>query len=297
MYIIEKLFVCKQWFIAYRKRQSFNMPLSMDGFIIIRPPAGRFYADPFILDHEGKSYIFFEDYLFKTRKGIISCIEINGQGEFSKPRAVLERNYHLAYPFLVTFGQKIYMIPDTSANNTIEIYEAVDFPYQWRPKQVLLSGLRASDSTLFEYNDKWWLFTNVMSSFEQTGKGQLHVFFADSLFAKWHPHPCNPVNCDAKTARPAGNIFMHEGKIIRPAQDCEVKYGAALIVNEIICLTETDYLERLVSRNEPDWTENNLGLHTYNFSLQWEVIDGLNNMTDILKPIRWLVSIGYRLRF
>ncbi|MBP2664588.1 MAG: glycosyl transferase group 1 family protein, partial [Firmicutes bacterium] len=209
----EKLFIFKQWFIAFRKKQPFFVPFAMNGFQIIRPPAGRFFADPFIIENEGKNYIFFEDYRLRTRKGVISCIEIDEQGNCSEPQTILEKEYHLAYPFLLKTEQGIFMIPDTSANNTIELYEAVKFPYQWALKRVMMNGFKASDSTIYLHNEKLWLFTNIMNPHEPAGKGELCVFYADSLFGEWQPHRRNPVNQDPRTARPAGNIFFHDGKI------------------------------------------------------------------------------------
>lgn len=294
MTIRGKLFVFKQWFIAFRKKQPFAMPLALNGFQIIRPPAGRFFADPFVIEDNGRHYIFFEDYRLTTRKGVISCIEIDAQGNYSDPQIVLEKPYHLAYPFLFKSDQRMFMIPDSSANNTIELYEAVNFPAQWVLKKVLLSGLRASDSTIFPYKDKLWLFTNVMNPRERAGKGELHVFFADSLCDRWQPHACNPVNQDPRTARPAGNIFFHEGKIIRPSQNCAFQYGASLIMNEITDLAETTYAEQPLFELGPAWCGNNQRLHTYNANRHWEVIDGLSEVFDLLKPVRWLSSYLFK---
>lgn len=290
MISLRKLFVFQQWFIAFRRKQPVALPLQMEGFQAIQPPAGRFYADPFIMEHEGRNYIFFEDYRLRSRKGVISCIEISEKGETLPPRVVLEKEHHLAYPFLLKTSQGIFMIPDTSANRTVELYEAVRFPEQWTLKKVIMRDIRASDTTLFPYGGKWWLFTNVMSPYEQTGKGELCVFYADSPWGEWQPHPQNPVNQDARTARPAGNLFFHEGKIIRPAQNCAVEYGASLIMNEITRLSEMEYAESALFEMGPQWQLHNKKLHTYNGNEQWEVIDGLREVIDFLKPFRWLAS-------
>ena len=294
MISLDRLFIFKQWFIAYRKKQPFSIPLSLHDFQIIRPPAGRFFADPFVIESSGKNYFFFEDYPQRTRKGVISCIEIDERGKCKEPRVVLERDYHLAYPFLFKTVQGICMIPDTASNNTIELYEALDFPDQWALKHVLMTGLKASDSTIFPYNGKLWLFTNVMHPQERAGKGALHIFHADSLDSEWKPHPQNPVNQDPGTARPAGNLFFHDGKIIRPAQNCASNYGVSLVFNEITCLNETAYAERQLFEIGPDWCTDNQNLHTYNYNNNWEVIDGLTPVIDVIKPIRWLASYWRR---
>lgn len=294
MISMDRLFVFKQWFIAFRKKQPFSIPFNMQGFQVIRPPVGRFFADPFVVENEGKNYIFFEDFFLKKRKGIISCIEIDENGNYNAPHIVLEKEYHLAYPFLFKTEQGIFMIPDTSANNTVELYEATQFPYQWSLKRVLMSGFKTADSTLWRHNQKWWLFTNILDSQNLADPGKLHLFYAESLSSTWTPHPQNPVNHDPRTARPAGHIFFHDGKIIRPAQNCSAEYGTAVIFNEIIELTETHYTEKPLFEIRPDWCNGNQRLHTYNFNDQWEVCDGLVNVTDIFKPIRWLSAYWHR---
>lgn len=290
MISLEKLFVFKQWFIAFRKKQPFALPFDMNGFQIIRPPAGRFFADPFVIENEGRNYVFFEDYRLSARKGVISCVEIDGQGNCSEPQVVLDKQYHLAYPFVFKSNERIFMIPDTSANSTIELYEAESFPSKWVLKKVMMSGIRASDSTIYSDGGKLWLFTNMMNPHEQAGKGELCVFYADSLFAEWQPHILNPVDQDPRTARPAGGIFLQDGRIIRPSQNCAIQYGASVMVNEITRLTETEYIEQQLFELGPGWCENNQRLHTYNYNNHWEVIDGLIDVVDIFKPVRWLSS-------
>ena len=40
--------------------------------MVLQPPKGRFFADPFVYTHDKQPYIFFEDYDFSSRKGTIS---------------------------------------------------------------------------------------------------------------------------------------------------------------------------------------------------------------------------------
>jgi hypothetical protein len=43
------------------------------------------------------------------------------------------------------------------------------------------------------------------------------------------------------------------GKLYRPCQDCLVRYGHSLRINEILHLDTRHYEERLVTRVAPDW--------------------------------------------
>jgi hypothetical protein len=209
---------------------------------------------------------------------------------------VLERPYHLAYPFLIQVDDEIYMIPDTGANQTIELYKSIEFPARWRLEKVLLSGFTANDSTLFYYQGKYWLFTYVMTPQQQEDRGELHLYYADSLMAEWRPHPLNPIKNDPRSTRPAGNIFIQDGRIIRPTQNCRNRYGESIVFNEISCLSEVAFSEESILEIGPAWHPQNQRLHTYNFNEAWEVIDGLIEVIDVFKPVRRLQAYWYSLK-
>ena len=52
----------EKWVLAFRRRGS------DDRFTIVHPPADRFYADPFLAEHDGRTFVFFEDYSYGTAK-------------------------------------------------------------------------------------------------------------------------------------------------------------------------------------------------------------------------------------
>ncbi|HLF72552.1 MAG TPA: hypothetical protein VI759_10415, partial [Dehalococcoidia bacterium] len=91
----------------------------------------------------------------------------------------------------------------------------------------------------------------------------LELYHAATLDGPFVAHATNPVKLDAASARPAGALFEHEGRLYRPSQDCSRTYGGAVVVNEVLELSTAAYRERPVSRVEPDpsWPYN-AGLHT-----------------------------------
>jgi hypothetical protein len=62
----------------------------------------------------------------------------------------------------------------------------------------------------------------------------------------------SPVVDDLGSARPAGPIFAHEGRLFRPAQDCTRTYGGAVVINRIEALTPDLYREVPIVRLDPD---------------------------------------------
>ena len=262
----------EQWSIVMQVKPDMPKTISDQGFRIMRPPRDRFYADPFLIEKNGRNYLFFEDYSFSSRKGLISCCEVDRKGNCSKPRVVLERKYHLSYPFLFTWQGEIYMIPETRDNGTIEMYRANDFPYSWVHEAVLMSDVAATDSTLLHHCNKWWLFTAGVfdhASFDTT----LCLFFANSPFGPWTAHPKNPIVSDVCHARPAGCLYFEDGRLIRPGQDCSKGYGYAVELHRVDVLSETDYRETLLASITPDRIPGSRGIHTVNQNAQYRVLD------------------------
>ena len=62
----------KQWFIAYGRGSA--PPTT------IMPPPGRFYADPFLFQRDGRRYVFFEDYDGTSGRADICYLEIDEHG-------------------------------------------------------------------------------------------------------------------------------------------------------------------------------------------------------------------------
>jgi hypothetical protein len=105
---------------------------------------------------------------------------------------------------------------------------------------------------------------------------ELFLFYSDELFTtEWISHPFNPVISDVTTARPAGRLFIKNGKIYRPSQDCSKMYGHGFNINEVLSLSETKYLEKKIAEVKPNWDSKLIGTHTYTSTETFVIIDGL----------------------
>lgn len=231
-----------------------------------------YWADPFLLKKQDKTYLFFEEYVHKTNRGRIAYALIDEQGNIGDPKTALERPYHLSYPFVFEHRGEFYMIPETAQQRTIEVYRCKSFPDQWEFHKVLIPDIHAADATLHEHVGRWWMFVNVAHEGGSTWD-ELHLYYSDDpLSSNWTPHPLNPVVSDVRSARPAGRIFRKDGGFVRPSQDSSLRYGYALNFNRILRLTVNEYEEELIERIEPN-NENILGVHTYNTLGDIVVID------------------------
>jgi len=273
---LRSLLFVDQWFVlyAFSKRPGFSS--SIWRFRELMPPKDRFYADPFIVQREGAYYVFMEELRYANNRGFISCCRIDEGGKVAEPVPVLERPYHLSYPFLFEVSGDLYMIPESSQNNAIELYRCVEFPAKWEKHSDLMQGVSAVDATLHEEQGRWWMFVNIR---EQEGASSLDELFlfhaADPLAGAWTPHPMNPIVSDVASARPAGRIFRHHGRLYRPSQDCAKGYGYGVKINEIVTLTDAEYEERTVTGIEPDWAPDVRAAHTFNFEGRLTVVDSV----------------------
>ncbi len=259
-------------YIIYEKNISF--PLVLNKFKELRPPKGRFWADPFVLKRNDRYYIFVEEFIIKAKKAHITLLEIDEHGSLLQNIKIIDRPYHMSYPYVFEWEDNYYMIPEIGKSNSIDLFRCSDFPLKWDFEMKLMENIRAKDTTLFRYNHKWWLFTAVSNSPNNPNFNELYLFYTDNfLKGKWIPHPFNPVVSDDKTARPAGRIFMIEGRIFRPSQDCSGRYGKAFNINEITCLSESSYEEQLVTKVNATWEAGLKGTHTFNFDQNFVIID------------------------
>lgn len=269
------------WFLQYKIHEQQNtFPPDVSTFKKLVPSKDRFWADPFPVYQNGQYFIFFEELDFKSDKGHISFLELDEHGDVVKIEKIIERPYHMSYPFLLDWNKELYMIPETSGNKTIEVYKCTQFPNKWEFVMNLMKNISAKDTTLFYYNDLWWLFTSIKS--EHGNCSELYLFYStDFLSNEWIKHPQNPVVSDVRYERGAGSIFINNDKLYRPSQDCSGTYGRAVNFNEIVTLNTEDYKEIMTSRIEPFWDNTLIGTHTFNLAENFVVVDALQRRRRI----------------
>jgi len=265
-------FFFDQWWLAYRFRTSPDDPNnSFYRFKNLVPPKDKFWADPFPVKFGEKYFVFFEEYLYKDNKAHISVIELSKSG-VSEPAPVLKRDYHLSYPFVFHWNDRHYMIPETAANKTIEVYACESFPNEWKLETVLFESIAARDATLFEVDGLWWMFVAIADT---DFSDELFLYYSENPFGPWKPHQRNPVKSDVRNSRPAGRPFYWNGDLYRPAQDSSRGYGYGMRINRIVRLTPAEFVEEEVSQVLPQWRKDLRGTHTLNICDDLTVIDCL----------------------
>ena len=275
----------KSYRIALRKRNNDFFWEDEDySFCEFVPKSKRYWlADPFIFEKDNRTYIFFEEYDRTKRKGRISFSEITND-LITEPTKIIDESFHLSFPYVFEYNNEIYMLPETSCANSLILYRAIDFPYSWE-RRVVLKDIFCCDSILL-FDEKEPIGYIVSEMFKNPPNNKVFSCYVKNKFFR-----CNIL--DEITSMPitlaegdygirnAGAIFSYKGKMIRPGQDCsEGEYGKGVVFFEI---DEIDvYKEHRIRTLSKDEIRDHLyrknkrpllGVHTYNISEKYEIID------------------------
>lgn len=221
--------------------------------------SAKIVADPFLVCEQDTFYVFFEIWNNYTNQGDIAVANSTDGVQWKYRQVVLDEPFHLSYPNVFKWQDEYYMIPEATITRSIRLYKSVNFPYQWEFVKTLLQGPRFVDSTIFEFDNRWWLFS-------ETGANDvLSLYFADTPMGPWTEHPKSPVvRGNPNYARPGGNVVTMDGRLIRFAQDDDPGYGNQVWAFEITKLSAVDYQEkrigcRPVLKGKDAWNKN--GMH------------------------------------
>jgi hypothetical protein len=278
--VVQKALYVDQWFLAYRFGGDSQWRGDLRPYSCMMPPKDRFWADPFPIVRDGRHYIFFEELIFARGRAHISVVEVAPDGTRSQPVPVLERPYHLSYPFLIEQDGELFMVPETGRNRSVEVYRCTRFPDRWTLEHVLMQDVFFTDATFHRADDRWWMFVNGNVNGAE-GADELSVFYADTLTGAWKPHRKNPVKSDVRGARPAGPLYRRGGDLYRPAQIGVPLYGSGVSINRVLQLTPDSYAEEEVERVLPVHPRKLLGIHTLGRAGDLYVVDGFTRRSRL----------------
>ena len=284
--------LAKKWYKYQQKKQDktfdshwymrfgwLAQPLSgldqLNDLFEIHSPRRFTFADSFYAEEDGRHFIFFEEVDDQHPVGFLSVLEVFKDGTYTEPTTILKLDYHLSYPCVFKIDHDWYMIPETSANKTIELWKCVEFPLRWEKHSNILQDIEAVDSTPFYHDGMWYLFTSTRRHCKKFGD-RLDLFFTqDILKPEWKEHPNNPVCKGHQQFRMAGKPFYYQGQLVRPSQDSLKRYGGNIELKAITQLSPTAYEEKLLEVVLPDWNTMDDGCHTINYENGFVVLDSI----------------------
>lgn len=276
--LLIKIFIGGEWKVAYRLLSD-----PEGQYHLVDTPVGTWVADPFLYEADGEHYLFVELFDNKENKACIAYYQfINGKPVYQDK--IIDQPYHMSYPCVFEHQGAHYMIPETFANLTIDLYKANDFPKQWEKVKCLASGERYMDTTVLKQEKMYF----AVSYRKMRRNWRLDVFNLDMDQLKMTL--IGSKLYEANIGRPAGN-FIHENGLIRPAQNCARKYGEELILYKVDGFGCENYEEHEVRRIEvksipmevlPD------RIHTYNRNSEYECVDVYFEEFDLFQGLKTL---------
>lgn len=267
-----KLTATEQWLVVVGEGTGL-LPAAGQKWVL-NPPPDRFWADPFPVERDGRKWVLVEELLYTNWRGHLAAIELFEDGQYGASQIIMATSNHLSYPFVFDWAGSLYMVPESSAAGNVVLWKCELFPDRWSTVATLLSGIRAADTTLVQHADRWWLFAAVAEE-GACIHDELCLYHADSPLGPWQAHVANPVKSDARSARPAGNMFAIDGILYRPAQDCGTEYGKAIVIYRIDRLDTEGFSETAVARIDESHSQDCLRTHTLSRSNSLWAVDKL----------------------
>ncbi len=286
--IADKMFR-KQWNIGLAKidvaelirNKTFNPDFK---WLPITTP-DRFFADPFIFKSpDGNLNVIYEDFSVGDQYGKISLTSVDANFRPVFTKQMLDTRSHLSYPNVFIQNGKTYIMPEASKGGHVVWYEFDFITNSLINGKTLIQNLPLLDSTILEYNNKYWLFATKRG---ENSNSKLYIYYANSMNGPFIPHAGNPVKSSLNGSRPAGNFIKLDGEIYRPSQNCAEYYGKSVTINRITVLNEKEFKEEAVLDILPPQKSGfNYGIHTINIVDDVIVIDALKRIFMPLEQIK-----------
>ncbi len=184
----------------------------------------KWFADPFILDFDDKQIIILaEEFDYSVHRGRIARLAIDRQTwTIVDCKILLDLKTHLSFPMTWREGNHVFVCPENYQSGAWNLYEynagseSLDFVRQILPEKL-------TDATIFKNSSD--LF--ILSTYEPRPNGNTLTIWKssspDGAFVK-----TQEIKFPENIARNAGSIFNYNGKLIRPAQECNKSYGHAV---------------------------------------------------------------------
>ena len=283
-----------EWQIAWRRTEKDDrgLPKPSAPFFPVPNSPSLYAADPFLFEYEGETYLFAEIYSLWTTRGMIGFSKWE-DGRFTPWQIVIQEPFHISFPNLFRYRGRIFLCPESIAGESVYFYEALEFPRVWKKHKPFIQGLECTDTVFLERNGVLYGFTCI---YTVNRDQQLFLFrFTDfeNGIISWHPD--NPIAADDGMLRAGGKIIVTPDSEYRVAQDCRSSYGKGLFFRK----TRFDWPD-YEETNVMQWYPENLaiktkrkvlGVHTYNSTEQFEVIDFRYKKFSMTRVLRRLYNL------
>lgn len=225
------------------------------------------FADPFILDVTDDYIILLvEEMRYAVHKGRIAKLTINRQTmTIEKMEIILEEDTHLSFPNIWRDEKDVYVYPENHDCEKLNLYKLVDNASRLEKVKVLVDA-PLTDAVMTDIFGERQIFSTKMPN---PNGNELNIY---SLDMQLNVIGTRSIQLKDNHARMAGQFFEYNGKIYRPAQDCNTQYGGAVIIEEVE-KANGQYIFKPIKRLTSNHPRLHQGMHTLNTYKGVVVID------------------------
>lgn len=240
------------WRRRLKDHYAVNLRNLVDGRETVLSCRGGYYADPFIVQREGRLWVFVEEFVYSRDRGHLTALGLDSEFAVTSAQPLeLVPEYasldcHASFPCIFELDGKTYMIPETHERRAVDLFVCEHWPERWRLVRRLLFDVDAADSMVTRADGIWYLITSVQGGHPNR---HLEIHHAPDLLAgRFAPHPINCQfvygNGTHGTGRNAGFIGRQaDGSLVRLMQDSPNHYGEGIRPMKILALTPNEFRE------------------------------------------------------
>ncbi len=184
----------------------------------------KWFADPFILCYDKDTItILAEEFDYQVHRGRLARLTVDRKSWLvTDCKIILDLPTHLSFPMIWEENGHVYVCPENFASGALNLYEYDKEREQLSFLKTLVNE-KLTDAILYRDETGYYVLSTCIPT--PNGK-KLTIYHSDSLTG--HYELVQNVCFNENIARNAGKIFLHEGQLIRPSQECNHTYGHAI---------------------------------------------------------------------
>lgn len=249
----------------------------------------RWFADPFILDVTNDEFVVLvEEWYDPIQRGRISKLIVDRNTyELKSLKVMIDEGFHMSFPAITRKPDGIYIQPECGATHRLVEYKYNEEQDLFEKKNVICD-LPLTDSVRNTLFNEDLMFSTKLP--DANGK-ELGIYYWNKSQSRYQIK--DYYHFQENLSRMAGNFFVCNGKIYRPAQVCIESYGDAVSIQEVTYNNEKwNFRElRRIYSPHPDM---DLGFHTFNVYNGIIVVDAVGyrrpNLCRLLRKMKHLTT-------
>ena len=231
----------------------------------------RWFADPFILDVTDDEFVVLvEEWYDPIQRGRISKLIVDRNTyELKSLKVMIDEGFHMSFPAITRKPDGIYIQPECGATHRLVEYKYNEEQDLFEKINVICD-LPLTDSVRNTLFNEDLMFSTKLP--DANGK-ELGIYYWNKSQSRYEIK--DYYHFQENLSRMAGNFFVCNGKIYRPAQVCIESYGDAVSLQEVTKSNMEGWYFNEIRRIYSPHPDYNLGFHTFNTYKNIIVVDAV----------------------